>query len=207
MNVGNATMAEGGSAEIDVFIRSDDGTDLLAIFNAEFNITANPPTATQLKFIGSQTTPQYVFLGNSLGFLGTIDNGLGTPDSRFIGGDSTLDTLDVALPTPSLGLVLVRLQVMGGSGTNAPLAGDTFSVTMANPGSVLGGDNTFFSDMNFVDQDFNLVDSNLVGIVTVTSAVIPEPSSFMIACTLLLTFGLYYQFPRLVTYAKRRRCA
>ncbi len=181
VTVSDATVTPGGTAFVDVFIRSS-STDPLQSFGFEHRITTGG--ATRLEFVDPQpdpqlTNPDYVFLGDSFDQINVFPVGAvstsSVPNDTFVGGDLTDSFADVTLTTTSL--LLASLQVT----TNTllpPVLGDTFSVTFDDTSF-----NTFFVDSGFSFLTIDTINSDFTGTVTV----VPEPSSLLLA--LLGLFG------------------
>ena len=192
VSVGDATVGAGGTAFVDVLISSD-GSDPLQSFGFDFRITGGPG---RLEFVNPQPDPQltdgtYVFAGDSFAQINSFAVGAvsttSVPNDSFVGGDSTDSFADVTLTSSRL---LARLQVTAATAL-PPSVGDTFSVTFDDTSS-----NTFFFDSSFTPLTINSGLSDFTGTVTVTSAatIVPEPSSFLIACSLLFASLLYGRF-------------
>ncbi|QEG41241.1 hypothetical protein [Roseimaritima ulvae] len=187
----DTTIQVGGTTTVDFTIESD-SVDFLQAINFSFGITTAGPT--RLEFVSPQSDLQlldgsYVFAGDShaadsgfpVGFVGTA----ATPNDTYSGGDFTCSFFDVAVDGTAK--LLVRLEVT--TQTTLPLfnpvAGDTFTITMAEP-------NTDPFQPDFSDS-FGIVvpvlppsstgpSSDFTATVTVVNAVnaVPEPASVLV---------------------------
>lgn len=163
---------------IDVFIRTDAGTQDLDSFGVEFRITA--PGATQLRFLdpqseGFQGDPDYVFFGMASPPPVTVVNTNNFTDDTLAVSDFTTGG-PAAISTSNR--LLARLEVIPGPGSLAPAEGEVFTI------SITPGGATFFVDANFTEVPFTSTD----GAVTVGPAAVPEPAGLLLAgMTVLLS--------------------
>lgn len=175
VTIGDADVAVGGPAFVDVFVRSDAILgDFLSGFGFEFRIeTAG---ASRLEFVNPQPDPQladarYVLFGDSLDANAGLPVGnvllKVVPGDTFLGGDSTDSGGNVLVTTSRL---LARLQVTAATAL-PPSLGDTFTIRLVDDPA---GSNSFFSN-NAGSVPF----SSMSGTVTVRS--VPEPSSLLLA--------------------------
>jgi hypothetical protein len=191
ITVEDATVVEGGTASVNVRIRSD-GNDVLQAFGFEFRIASGG--ATWLEFVNPQpddqlSVPAYVFFGDSekevTGIpVGTVSGG--APLDTFIGSDITKDLSD--MPVIAIRDLLVRLEVTANT-TLPPSDGDLFTVSLIPDSNLdgssfdfFGGDSSFFQS-SFADVPVDIANSDFSGLVTVKSAsaaAVPEPSSLLL---------------------------
>jgi hypothetical protein len=180
VQISNLYWTEGNTSGIlDVFVRAKDGTTVdIDNLGLEFQITTS--AATRIFFDSTQTFPDlttnvnYLFSGGGDPFGSSIG-----PFDTFLGGDLSLVGPITLGDTFRL---LTRLQLVAPpSGSLAPVAGDTFLVSLV-------GTNSFFDDGNFTnDIPYDALD----GQITVQpSGVVPEPSSFVI-CLVLAGCGWF----------------
>jgi hypothetical protein len=170
VTVQDAQLDRGQTAIIDVFIHSDDPSDLdtLNLFGLELRITPFPPAASALEFTTlvfdpHLTDPDYIFFGNSTAELfpptGAVSSTV-NPNDTYIGGDGTLAG---SVIVPATDALLGSYRVVAGPAANV---GDRFLI------SVVPSASTFFLDETFSDLQSTFVP----GIVTIA----PEPSSICI---------------------------
>jgi hypothetical protein len=175
ITVEDATIQPGGTANLNVYIRSNNPLDALNEFGFEFRITGGP---RRLEFVDPQSDlqlfdPAYIFAGDSAGEDGLLVPGVGDvgPDfinDTYIGGDFTTSGDDTP-PFPADKLLVV-LELTANT-VLPPINGDTFTVEL------ITDINTFFLGTNGpleIDPS-----SDLSGTVTVeaSAAVVPEPST------------------------------
>jgi hypothetical protein len=191
----DATISAGGTGSADVMISSTTGTDNLAAYAIDFNITQAGGTTTSLEFINPSDPANVAAQANQAALLSNANyvfgaNG-GTADATNVGSTgpaTTYSAVDFA-PTntsgdqqsvivPKTQSLLAHLDFTTATGS-PPHAGDSFTIS-ANPASP-----------SFFDQtlDFNnpIPFTVHAGTVNITpgSAEVPEPSSLM-----LLAVGL-----------------
>lgn len=170
VDVRDATIAANGTGFVDVLISSDTtSTDLIESFGFEFQISA-PTVNGALRFSAIQsdseifaTVPDYdyVFLGDSINFH--ADRSL-ADEQRLLGGDAASGNVSIAGGT----FLMARLELEHISGSPLGAVGETFTI------SLLPGGNTDFLDENSLSLNQGTHSS---GIVTITSAAVPEPAS------------------------------
>jgi hypothetical protein len=176
MTVPNATVAPGGSGSFDIVLRNDaTATESTSI--AGFSVDLTVAAASGITFTGADdaTSTAYIFAGNSLGFLASIDSHeIQANDFAALDG-TTLDPGSAAVG----------------------LAHITFT---ADPGRVPGlipvtlidyQAGTSLSDVAGSNLSFEIVN----GQITVTGPAVPEPSSIVMAATVIL-LGLTFFRPR-----------
>lgn len=186
ITVGDRELLPGQTGFVDVRIRSDQaGGEPLSAFGVEFLIAPIGPIGTRLEFVVPQPDPQlsdpgYVFFGNSFAEdfavpIGAVDSFFSFHD-RFIGGDSTADSLDMTIfPSddgdPNTDMLLARLQITAITAL-PPVAGDAFAL------SLVAGPNTTFLDSSLNEIAF----SSTAGTVTISAAprAVPEPSALAV---------------------------
>jgi hypothetical protein len=166
ISIGNASIVQGGTGFLDVRIRSDNGTDVLEGFFAEFAITPLVGSST-LVFSPTQTNGQlsqsdYVFFGNS---SDPAPNNVGPP-TTLIAQDAANTLPGTTIPSAAPGFLLARLDLSGVSA----VAGDSFLVSLVNSINTdfFGPSPTIFSY------------TSSPGTVSITGAAVPEPSSFLL---------------------------
>jgi hypothetical protein len=170
VTVGNATVASGGNATVDVMIRSTNTSgDPLSSFGFEFRITS--PGSRHLDFRNPQQDaqlglPSYVFAGDSGDVVDKVPVGLihsinGGTNNQFVGGDETNSGGNFTVKDNTL---LVRLDVTAAT-TSGPLPGDTFSISLQP--------SAFTSFLNAANSPIAF--SSTPGVVTVVS--VPEPGA------------------------------
>lgn len=183
VQISNLYWTEGNTSGIlDVFVRAKDGTTVdIDNLGLEFHITTSD--ATRIFFESTQTFPD---LTTNVDYL---FSGGGAPSGSSIGPFDTFLGGDFSLVGPiTLGdtfRLLTRLQLVAPpSGSLAPVAGDTFLV------SLVVGTNSFFDDGNFTnDIPYDALDGQIT-IQPQLSGVVPEPSSFVI-CLVLAGCGWF----------------
>lgn len=186
VDVQNASIAAGGTGFVDVLISSTGAIDL-ASFGYEFQISA-PTVNGALRFSAVQSASEttaaapdydYVFLGDSINFSAVRQD----PDEqRLVGGDAASANVSIT----GTQLLMARLEIEHITGTPLAAVGDTFAV------SLLPGPNTEFFDEN---GDSVSLFSSSSGIVTITSAAVPEPGSA----------GLLMLISAVVAWRRRRK--
>lgn len=170
VDVQDATIAANGSGFVDVLISSDGTlTDLIESFGFEFQISA-PTVNGALRFSAVQSNSEtiatapdydYVFLGDSTNFSAIRQD----PDEqRLVGGDAGSANAVIA-GGPFL---MARLEIEHLTGTPLAAVGETFTI------SLVPGGNTDFFDENLDSLTQGIHSS---GIVTITSAAVPEPGT------------------------------
>ncbi len=168
-----SVQAGGGTASIDVFVSSTDGSDVLDIFGGEFELfPIGAAVAGGLQFgvqsEGQLIDPAYIHAGNSLGT--PIGNVSGANNEIYIGGDGTLNGLGTTVPTSPNQALLFRLNVQT---TNAA-AGDVYEIGLINSA------NTLFLDPNFSPLTVDGLSFSNREVFNITPAAVPEPSSMIL---------------------------
>lgn len=186
IDVRDNTMSAGTSSFVDVWLTGDPG-DTLEEFGYEFSITGATPQSGDLQFSAVQSNsevtetgpPPYVFLGDSGSFNATQITPvlLSGGDALALGSDLSVDGT----------FLLARLELTHVGSLINPSHQFTISL-VPGAGSYLDTD----TDTAGVQP---LAFTSLSGTVTVTSAAVPEPSSFALLGVAATVGG----------YAQRRR--
>lgn len=192
INVESKNFTAGGLGFVEVFISSDEVTaDELSLANYEFKITPTGPNGTangELLFrldadqsTDEQTDPTYVFSPFNSGITSIV-----SPDQTVIVGEDS-DSLGNNVLLTATPKLLARFELVHTSATPALAVGDTFTIGLINtdPGTLDPfDDTTFFADNSGNGLTYQ-VGSNPsafanLGTITITSAAVPEPSTFAI---------------------------
>ena len=189
VDVQNASISAGGTGFIDVLISSD-VTDNLFQSAYHFEITGSVangslqfrPSVFQTNVQQSVVTPvPYVFAGDTDpgNFFATRQDPTVT---QIIGGDNTLSGTGISLTTTQT--LLARLQVEHITGTPLAAVGDTFTVKLINNDNGTPGDftddSTQFKDDLLNNLTIDPLSYSGSGTITITSAAVPEPSTFAV---------------------------
>jgi hypothetical protein len=176
VTVNDAVIQPGGTTNLNVYIRSSDGTDLLNEFGFGFRITSG---ARRIEFVDPQSDlqlgePDYIFAGDSAAVDTPFDVGFVSedtvPNDTYVGNDLTTSGSNVSFAADKL-LVVLELTA---SAAAPPIMGDTFTVEL------LTDSFTYFqSTEGRLEIDAT---SDLSGTVTVGApvAAVPEPSSLVL---------------------------
>lgn len=182
----------GGLGFVEVYISSDELTvDEISVANYEFQITPTGPNGIangELLFrldadqsTDEQTDPSYVFFPDNTGITTVV-----SPDQLTISGEDSDGMLNNVLLT-TVPRLLARFELVHTSATPSLAAGDTFTIGLINDdqGNADPSDDTTF----FADNSFNFLTYQVgsdpasftnLGTITITSAAVPEPSTFAI---------------------------
>jgi hypothetical protein len=194
ISIGSATVPQGGTGAVDVFLSSTAGSsspDLLN--NLGFTLQITGPH--ELQFASTQSfsylnSPQYVFFGDSTDHNTSSPGGTVRTTSyandTFVGSDSTFSGNPVSLSAASGSLLLARLS-LGAAITNV---GDSYTISLVPPsgdGSMSSSMSTFFDVFNFsTGAETSAVPfSSTPGTVMITGSAVPEPASLVSALTAL----------------------
>jgi hypothetical protein len=186
VEVGNASIAAGGTGFVDVWISST-GTDLLSSAAYEFKITGSA-TNGALEFSSSQLAseqgePDYVFYPDT-----DAANFFAAPDAvaptHLLGGDSIAMSGPTAITLTSTKQLLARLELVHVSPVNA--IGDQFTISLINTNPLLPSDpgydpladSSLFLDDNFTPLSIASASFSGSGTISITSAAVPEPGTF-----------------------------
>ncbi len=178
-------MEPGRVGSIDVYVRSSDGTDLVAQYNTLFRITRISgqgilefqPTAEQSN---SETLePNYVFFGDSNDFLSTSE------DSN----KNELTQGDIAFVDVRLDAAIANRRLLGRLEMIHRLPADQLSTFAGAEYQVSLVRNTTF----FAREDLNTLvpieEASFTNFGTVTFAAVPEPSSALMLLVALYSIG------------------
>ncbi len=193
VTVGNLDLPVGSTSGLLPVYISSNAADQVGTTSFEFVITRGAGTNTFLAFNPavdpSSTTfnsvsPPYVFAGNSfdqsvpLALLSNITT-TSYPNDTAFGGDSTNNGANVTLSSVSNGTLLALLPLTTATGA-PPAVGDTFQVSLVPTSDPTGtsNPNTGFS-FNGEGQTFYAF-SSTVGTITIVSAAVPEPASWIL---------------------------
>lgn len=182
ITIGNSSITAGGPGSLDVFIRSDSGTEQLTDVAFEFRIEPLNGAATQLRFANPQSDAQLAD-GNYLFALGSLkrdgEASLAIPASAvgavsttsyvrdtYIATDSAIPLLSPITVTTTNRL-LAKLDLAPAGGLLAPVAGDQFRVRLQ-----VGPFTEFLNDIN------SIAFSSTPGVVNVIA--VPEPSPVLL---------------------------
>lgn len=189
VEIQDTSIAAGGTGFIDVLISST-GTDNLFLTSYHFEITGSiangdlqfRPDAFQTNVQQSVVAPiPYVFAGDTDAgnFFATRQDPVLT---QIIGSDSTSSGTGISLTSTQA--LLARLQVEHITGTPLAAVGDTFTVTLINNDNGtpvdFTDDSTQFLDDNFDNLTIDALSYSGSGTITITSAAVPEPSTFAV---------------------------
>ncbi len=185
LSVQNANVTANGTGYVDVLISSSLAAEQLTTTNFAFNITGSPNLTGSLEFVAepdpvNYSPPNYVFGAPTGNYVDSV-----TPSTSISGGDyfEIGDTSVTLTPTTQ---TLVRLGLKHTAvGDPALAVGSSFTITMNPPG---------VSDFQFIDNngtpgvfgDDIITDlsldplSSFSGTIMITSAAVPEPSTFAI---------------------------
>jgi len=191
VSVGSATIAAGGTGYVDVRISSNNN-DVLSLVGYQFQITGSnlngdltfrpdwnsgEPINPANQSNSEQNQPDYVLGTDTDPGPGYFTATLLSPTS-LIGGDSTFSGADTSPLTPG-DFLLARLELMHTTPNAALAVGSTFQVSLVNDPFFTG----FYNNAGlaaFPDPIPLSLASFSPGNITVTSAAVPEPSSFAI---------------------------
>jgi hypothetical protein len=199
ISIGDASVAPGGTATVDVFLTSTAGSanpDLINNYAFQLQITNNGVDNTQLAFSANQDfgyisnsglNPAYVFLGDSFDAqpppspVGSPGQTV-YPNDTFTGTDSTNSGNPVSLSAGTTYL-LASLTVTTATGA-PPGIGDSFTIGLVPPsgsGSVNANPNTYFDNFDFgTGSELSATPyTSTSGTVTITGASVPEPASIV----------------------------
>ena len=185
VTVQNANLTTNGTGFIDVLISSSVAIEQLAQTTFVFSIGGSPNLQGSLEFLEelddlNYSPPNYVF-GSATGNFGDF---LNSPTE--ISGSDTFETGETNATISPIAMTLVRLNLkhtaigdpelaVGGSFTvslNSPVSGDFSSVDdSGTPGDTV---DDVFTPLNIDPL------SSLTGTITITSAAVPEPSTFAV---------------------------
>jgi hypothetical protein len=190
VEVGNASIAAGGTGFVDVWISST-GTDSLSSAAYEFKITGSA-TNGSLEFRSSQLDSEqaesdYVFFPYT-----DAANFFAAPDAvdamRLQGGDSISFSLagPAAITLTATKQLLARLELVHSSVSPLDAIGDTFTISLINTNPLTPSDPLYdpLADSSlFLDNNFNALSIaplsfSGAGTINITSAAVPEPGTF-----------------------------
>lgn len=179
----SATLNPNEVGEIDIFIRSDSGTDAIALFDFELSIINEAGDGIPAFFNPQASTEtaeaRYVFGSESGGFSSNVES-----RNSLIQSDSHSAFSDITLPT-DVGdrLLLGRIELFHELPASEVdnFAGATFEIAL------IQGVSTVFSDANFEEVTVADVSFSNRGFVTVSA--IPEPSCLPALGGLLVVFA------------------
>ena len=180
ISIPNVTIAPGGSGYLDVLIKSD-GTDSFQNYFLDFTISGAAQAADPINFVASIITapqlsamsPDYIFLGDSAEFnapigIDFVTDQPGSPIANDLISvtDATFSLADRTIISADGNFLLARLNFI------APLT--------ATPGNVydikMDTVTSFFKDALANPVTF----SSSIGSITISSAAVPEPASFVV---------------------------
>jgi hypothetical protein len=217
VSIENASVSEGGSGTIDVFLTStasSQAPDLINNYAFQLQITNNGVDNTQLAFSVNQDfgyisnsglNPAYLFLGDSFAAqpppspIGSPGQTV-YPNDTFTGTDSTFSGNPVSLSSGHTYL-LASLTITTLTGA-APTAGDAFTISLvpaSGTGSLFDNPNTFFDnfDFNSGTEVSATPFTSTSGTVTIAGAAVPEPASILSGMIAILIFAGVYGVRRL----------
>jgi hypothetical protein len=203
ISVQSASVTAGGTGVVDVLISSTLASENLYSAGYEFEITGSSgngslifrptfdivfPTdpLTQSNSEQDELLPYPYVFATDKDPLNFFANQMDPVLTRLQGGDSTGSGNNVTLSTTPM--LLARLELQHVSATPLAAVGDTFTISLINSDNVLIGDvsddSTLFMDdaMNplpFASGSDPSAFANF-GTITITSAAVPEPSTFAI---------------------------
>ncbi len=180
IGVQSTSITAGGTGSVDVLISSD-SNDLLDFAAYEFAITNVGGPVSTLEFTNATEVggSPYVFAGDNLGInVSTLTN------SQLIANDATNSGTGVILNSTFLLARLGLNHVLGPGQTAAQAGGEQFQISLLNSGNTLFQDNTLPVPTTFAF-------SSTSGLITVSSAAVPEPSTFAAIAMALGGFGLH----------------
>ncbi|MCX7399768.1 MAG: PEP-CTERM sorting domain-containing protein [Planctomycetales bacterium] len=188
VEVGNASIAAGGTGFVDVWISST-GTDSLSSAAYEFKITGSA-TNGALEFSSSQLAseqgePDYVFSPHidPLNFFAARDT---VDPTRLLGGDSIASPGPTAITLGTTKQLLARLELVHNSGSPLNAIGDQFTISLINTNPLTPSDplydpladSSLFLDDNFTALSIAPLSFSGSGTISITSAAVPEPGTF-----------------------------
>lgn len=181
----DTTMAENATSQfVDVRISSTTGTDLLAIYNYQFQLTpqGGNPDLGALDFDATNNVynnaykngpPAYVFAAHTGYSNGDQIGNSSAPFDQFNAGDFSTDSgnfVNVTVGDSGNPSLLARLLLVPEFGTNAPHVGDKFDISLVTDPNV--------TNFQYADADNNLHDvafTGVTGTVTIGPPVTPVP--------------------------------
>ena len=189
VEMGNASIAAGGTGFVDVWISSTTGTDSLSSAAYEFKITGSA-TNGSLEFSSSQLDSEqaesdYVFFPDT-----DAANFFAVPDAvdptGLLGGDSIASSGPPAITLTSTKKLLARLELVHNSGSPVNAIGDQFTISLittnpllpSDPGYDPLADSSLFLDDNFAALSIASASFSGSGTISITSAAVPEPGTF-----------------------------
>lgn len=177
VEVGDASIAAGGTGFVDVWIRST-GTDSLYLAAYEFKIMGSEANGS-LEFRSPQLDSEqvdsdYVFFQDTVAanFFAVPD----TDPTDLLGSDFTLSGVPIMLSTTNQ--LLARLELVHSSGSPVNAIGDMFTISLIKKNPLTLADNSVFQDETFTDLSIDPLSFSGSGTITVTSAAVPEPGTF-----------------------------
>ena len=176
LNVPDLTIVANGTGFVDVLV-STTGGDTLTFFNYEFELTAVGGATSSLQITGIEggaignIFPNYVFAAGTMNDGQEVDASTPLPGATFIAGDG-LDLGDPAVTATNALLTRINFQHAAGPGGAAGAVGDQFNLTLLNDGD------TFFEDDGTIGTLTLGAASLNPGTITISSAAVPEPSTF-----------------------------
>jgi hypothetical protein len=213
ISIGSATVAEGKSATVDVWLSHDpasaNSSDAINNYGFRLLITNNGVDNTQLAFAGTQNfsyltntslNPAYLFLGDSSaaspptsapGSSGTTHY----PNDTWNGADSTASGNPVTVGSGDK--FLLASLVLTASTAAPPMVVDSFTISLvpgSGNGSVTTNPFTYFDNFDFQNgtEQSAAPFTSTSGTITVAASVVPEPASLVLASTgLLLAAGFW----------------
>ena len=211
ISVGSATVPQGGTGTVDVFLSSTASTASPdPINNLAFTLQITGPN--ELMFSTTQgfgylNDPHYVFSGDSTDQNTSSGGGSVTTTSyandTFIGSDSTFSGNPVSLSSSS-GQVLLASLNLDASITNL---GDVYTIGLvpgSGDGSINSSASTYFDVFNFsTGSETSAVPfSSMSGTVTIGGAAVPEPASIISGLIAMVTVAGFHGAP---PRSRRRR--
>jgi hypothetical protein len=207
VSIGSATVAEGGSTAVDVWLSHDpasaNSSDAINNYGFQLLITNNGADNTQLAFATTQNfsyltnaslNPAYLFLGNSSaaspppsapGSSGMTHY----PNDTWNGADSTANGNPVTVGSGDK--FLLASLVLTTSTVAPPMVGASFTISLvpgSGNGSVTTNPFTYFDNFDFQNgtEQSAAPFTSTSGTITVAASTIPEPASLVLASTALL---------------------
>ncbi len=223
ISIGNASVAQGGTGTVDVFLTStasSQAPDLINNYGFQLQITNNGVDNTQLAFSANQNfgyisntslNPAFLFLGDSSvaqpppspvgGPITTV-----YPNDTFTGSDSTFSGNPVSLSSGNTYL-LASLTVTALTPAS-PVVGDSFTISLvptSGTGSMFDNPNMYFDNVNFdTGNEISATPfTSTSGTVNIVSAAIPEPASIISGLTALLILAGVHGVRRLRPFNPR----
>jgi len=193
ISVGSASIDQGATGTIDVWLTSDAGQmspDLLN--NLGFTLQISGPH--ELQFAAAQSfaylsSSQYVFAGDSTAQMTASMGGAVTqtvyPNDTFVGADSTFTGNPVSLSSASTPVLLAELAL----DATITSPGDRYTISLLpsmGNGSINNSTQTYFDVFDFFNtgmETSSVAFGSSAGTVTIRGSAVPEPPSIVSGLT------------------------